>query len=501
MYIEPNTNIRIFNNVPLDNTYNHSLYFSSLSEQASYFSSPKYNLNNQTYQRVEKGKMRISVRADNLYDCNYLSFQNSAYGNKWFYAFITGVEYKNNESSDITFEIDDLQTYLFDVELKECFVEREHSSVDTIGSSITGEPVELGEYMYSDYSPLDSDMTDMLVIMAIVDVDWEISKGITYDRVYSGAELWAYQSDDVEHINSKITNYILKPDSILSMYMIPAIFCPEVPIGGKKLETGSQGAPYHIRANALDTNATFNGYIPRNKKLYTYPYNFYNIDNASGSSLPLRYEFFTNLRPEIEITGVITQPVKAIARPCGYKGLPGYTELGGWSSLNTESIALESYPMCSWNMDTFKAWIAQNCVPLAFTAISAKATGILPVDTINTAWHKAIASDMCRGNADNGNVNCANGKQQFYQSRVHITAEYAKIIDDFFTMYGYTCKKVKVPNRSVRPKWNYTKTNGCVVKGKAPADSVRKICSIYDNGITFWKNASEVGNYSLNNNV
>ena len=108
---------------------------------------------------------------------------------------------------------------------------------------------------------------------------------------------------------------------------------------------------------------------------------------------------------------------------------------------------------------------------------------------------------MCRGNADNGNVNCANGKQQFYQSRVHITAEYAEIIDDFFTMYGYTCKKVKVPNRSARPKWNYTKTNGCVVKGKAPADSVRKICSIYDNGITFWKNASEVGNYSLNNNV
>lgn len=76
-------------------------------------------------------------------------------------------------------------------------------------------------------------MIDMLVIMAIVDVDWEISKGITYDRIYSGAELWAYQSDDVSHINLKISTFLLKPDSILSMYMIPAIFCPDVPIGEK----------------------------------------------------------------------------------------------------------------------------------------------------------------------------------------------------------------------------------------------------------------------------
>lgn len=85
-----------------------------------------------------------------------IAFQNSAYGNKWFYAFITGVEYKNDKASEVTFEIDDMQTYLFDVDLKECFVEREHSSDDTISGSITGEPVELGEYMYSNYAPLDS---------------------------------------------------------------------------------------------------------------------------------------------------------------------------------------------------------------------------------------------------------------------------------------------------------------------------------------------------------
>ena len=86
MYIEPNSNIKIYKNVPLDNTYNHTLYFSSLSSQKAYFHGNsdilKYNLTAQSYQRVVKGSMRIAVKADNLYDCNYLAFQNSSFGTK-----------------------------------------------------------------------------------------------------------------------------------------------------------------------------------------------------------------------------------------------------------------------------------------------------------------------------------------------------------------------------------------------------------------------------------
>ena len=78
MYIEPNTNIRVLNGVPLDNTYENTLYFGNASAQSAYFISlTKYNLTNYTYQRVNKGKARIGIKADNLYDCNYMMFQNS----------------------------------------------------------------------------------------------------------------------------------------------------------------------------------------------------------------------------------------------------------------------------------------------------------------------------------------------------------------------------------------------------------------------------------------
>lgn len=75
------------------------------------------------------------------------------------------------------------------------------------------------------------------------------------------------------------------------------------------------------------------------------------------------------------------------------------------------------------------------------------------------------------------------------------------MIDDYFTMFGYAIKRVKVPNRNSRPHWNYVKTIGCTLTGSIPSDDMKKICNIYNNGITFWKNGSEIGHYELDNTV
>lgn len=145
MFIEPNTNIRILKNVPLDNTYKHTLYFSTHEQQESYFKSlTKHTLTNQTYQRVNKGVARVGLKAESLYDCNYIMFQNESFGSKWFYAFITKVEYVNNIVSEITFEIDVMQTWCFDYFLRECYVAREHTETDVVGEHLVAEPVDLG---------------------------------------------------------------------------------------------------------------------------------------------------------------------------------------------------------------------------------------------------------------------------------------------------------------------------------------------------------------------
>jgi hypothetical protein len=152
MAIEPNTNIKVYHNVPLDINQDRTIAWANIGEQNSYFHTTpssifKYNFAQSTYQRVRKGAMRIERKADDLYDCNYLAFQNTNYGNKWFYAFITSVEYVNDITSEITFEIDDLQTWYFDMVLQPCIIERCHTTSDRIGEHIEPEPVVLGEYV------------------------------------------------------------------------------------------------------------------------------------------------------------------------------------------------------------------------------------------------------------------------------------------------------------------------------------------------------------------
>ena len=106
---------------------------------------------------------------------------------------------------------------------------------------------------------------------------------------------------------------------------------------------------------------------------------------------------------------------------------------------------------------------------------------------------------MSKGTFNNGGANVALGKQQFYGGRCSVNRVQAKIIDDFFSLYGYAIKQVVKPNRSARPHWNYVKTVGCVCTGSVPSDDMNKICSIYDHGITFWNNGNEIGQYSLDN--
>lgn len=509
MYIEPNTDIILLHDVPLDTTYQHTLWFDTLNAQTTYFSSKNIiRLTKQTYQRVNKGTARVAVPADQLYNCNYMMFRNSAYGSKWFYAFVKTVDYINNECSEITYEIDVMQTWLFQHSPDYCFVEREITETDVLGEHFEPESVEVGEYVFNDYAPIRL-MSEYVTCVAAVDVDSGTS-GNLYDGIYGSAKLYVYDSNDVNNINSFIETYKQKPEAIIGIYMFPKDFIASIP--EDHLLHTSAHAIHHIETMAqLTTDATLNGYKPKNNKLYTYPYNFYHVDNASGSDLTLRYELFDDLTPEFEISGTITQPVVCNIRPTSYKGVRGVTATQGWNTVNTETLQLTNFPMCSWNVDSYQAWVAQNSIPIAMSAgstvIQTLASGRLNLgsifgqvaNTLTDAYRASIAADMNKGNITNGNGNVSNQKQKFYGGRCSITAQYAKIIDDYFTMFGYAVKRVKIPNRNSRPHWNYVKTIGATVTGSVPADDMNKICQIYDNGITFWKNASEVGNYSLDN--
>lgn len=508
MYIEPNTNIKILHNVPLDTSYEHTIYFSNEESQIKYFSSlTKYNLNKYTYQRVKRNMMRVEIKSELLYDCNYIMFQNASFGDKWFYAYIKSVEYVNNECSNIEFELDVMQTWFFDYQLTECFVEREHSETDNIGDNIVDENVTFGELVFNDYGTLSKSFKHMVIMVAVLDKDSTIL-GDLYDNIFGAADLRVFRSDTegVKALNTFLEQYQQKFDNILSIYMLP-LQCVGQFTNGDRV-TNNDGIEF-ISMKEISTDDTLDGYKPKNNKLYTFPYNRVSLDNGCGDSITFRYEFFHNLIPTFKVLTMITQPVTISLRPVYYKKT-------GDKILNTEQLTLTNFPICSWGVDSYQAYIAKTQTENINTLIKGVmngvaqgvsgnivgglATGLGSVSDILTKPHLlSLQSDISKGGVGTNNINVANNMCDFYGGRLSLNSQDAKIIDDFFTKYGYASRRLKKPNTHSRPHFNYVKTIGCEIKGSIPCDDAKRICSIYDAGITFWKNGNEVGNYSLNN--
>ena len=146
MRIAPDSDIYFIMSVPIDNRYINTIYFANLQAQENYFlSKVAYQLSNQTYVRVNNNRISCSIPADTLRRCNYLMFRNTSFSGKWFYAFITNVEYDSNGTTLVDFELDVIQTWQRDIKWHQCFIERKHFATDRPGDNVQPEPIDIGD--------------------------------------------------------------------------------------------------------------------------------------------------------------------------------------------------------------------------------------------------------------------------------------------------------------------------------------------------------------------
>ena len=518
MYIEPNTTIRILRNCPLDTTYDHTIYFNSKSEQTNYFAGlAKYTLNSQSYQRVNRSRMRVQYKADDLYDCNYIMFQNTNYGNKWFYAFIKSVEYVNNITSEIEYEIDVMQTWFFDYTLGQSFVEREHSASDNIGDNTVPENLEIGDYITDDFDGSGILGEKSIVVAATFNEEYEDVGGTIYSGLYSGLyfNVFPNTTDGAIDCTDFIRNAGSKTDGIVAVFLMPTSMVTDI------LENPNS---YTVKKEKKTSMLRSDGKQVKNKKLLTFPYNFLYVTNLQGNSANFHYEYFSGDNCEFNIAGDMSPNPSVVIAPMNYKGaVTNYDE----------KMVLSGFPQLSFNVDSFKAWLAQSASGLVIngmstslsaaqgvaqagiaakfattaagaagaglaTAVAPIAAGIAVAGVLGPVVQHFFMPDQAKGSIGNQTM-AAIGLLDFAFMHKHIRPEFATIIDDYFNMYGYATHRVKVPNRNVRPCWTYTKTIGCVIHGSVPCDDLNKICNIYNNGITFWNDGDNIGNYNLNN--
>ena len=542
MYIEPNSTVIVLRDVPLDKDYQHTIGWtggSQISAQTAYFQGKKkYQYDKLTYQRVGRGTIRVEQLADELYDCNYLMFRNTAYGTKWFYAFLDRVTYINDVCTEIHYTIDVIQTWFFETIPDMCYVVREHPRSDKIGENLVPETLETGDYV-EDGEGQDAQASlnlsrHLSIIMAVsYDMDTgQDAQGLFYNGIYSGLLYKTFSTASAANAYLKRAAEEGKADSIIAIFMAPS----------SAMQAGTNTQPneistYGTYVHQSNIHQPLDGYQPKCNKLYTYPYNFIKVSNLEGKTAAYRNEWFVN--PDTATTRhfyiytTYGPSMEACLVPTYYRN----------NNINfEEKITITGWPLCAWTTNAWSQWIARNWPSQVGGAISMLtepariAKGMFDdmgnarivntlfgyeeqnspdlftpiVDTIdwagkalswgNTMYSHAITPPQSHGN-QGSSIGVSTQSKGFYVTNCHVNAEMAEIIDNYFWAFGYACHKIKVPDISGRPYWNYIKTEGYHCGGYIPGDDKVAIASIYDKGITFWHDPNRVGDYTQDNSV
>lgn len=558
--------------VPLEDDLKNTLYFANSSAQQSYFTSVIGKTYTNVSYQSETRTFRCKDEIDTIRQYNYIMWQNPAFSNKWFYGFIKKMEFVSTGLTDVVFEVDPLQTYMFDITIKPSFVEREHTNNDTIGANTYPEDLELGEMIcngaVTNFGGVGG--TGMSDYCCVIEVSQIENQGESATLSYtwdSGAH------DATPRLNSiyrgtiplvvgvisgagntpasitRIYDFAGLGESIVNIYMLPKVLVGDwngITISARR---GNETKSFHCAVPADKTGvynlgtSTFTRptsvdlHIPRNKKLLTYPFNYFTISNNAGTCQPFRYEdFIGNVSFKVEGTFGVSGSTKAIPQ--------NFRNVSSSENALDYSINGPKYPVCSWKSDSYTNWLTQNSVNMSMqwnrellgagvdiiggairggiAGSIAGGVGAVPGALLGAgigvatgtgsligvareqfqAKTKAnMTADQVHGNTGAGDFLWAKYRSPFTFTPMSVKSEYAKIIDDWFDAFGYQVNRLKVPYKNHRQNWWYTKTISVNITGNVPNDDMNKIKGAYNNGLTFWKNPSNFLNYGVSNGV
>lgn len=520
-YIAPDTDIYLLANVECDKSYDNVKYFATKNAQHTYMSSKIVkSFTNQSYGRVNKGTFRLFCKADDVYQCNYLMFQNTAFGNKWFYAFINSIEYVSNNTCEVRFTIDLFQTWFLDCTVGQCFVEREHVTDDSIGEHTLNEDVPTGEMITAIEEQLTEFSKQYTYGVEICISDTQLS-GIAnqptwFDKpvlsgIFQGSKIGT--TDNSDDLLTFLNNVISAgyQSTIIQIFTIPKIFAPS---GTDSRVQTTRELP------ALPTK--FGNYTPLNNRLYSSPFVDYVVYSPTGDKMILHPELFSDYEHRIvTFSGNKSVTPQIMCIPTNYKITGGTNK--------TEGYTLNYGIKGSFLYDAYQAEIASYGVgniggnilkwtPRLLSSAGSAAQSISPVIGAETLTYGNVSSalsgvgsivgtigDVLKETHDTSELSGASGGSVLWSQQIldtfvqvrQVREEYAIIADNYFSMFGYKVCRLKVPNIATRPSWNFVKCSTVTITGAIPADAEELIMSVFKKGVTFWK--TSFGNYTANN--
>lgn len=551
MAIAPQSDVYLLK-VPLEMDNTNQLTFTNATAQFNYFNSlPKLAFDNFTYQRKD-GVIRIPALIDNIIQYNYVMYRNEAYSGKWFYAYIDKMEYLNDNVTAVSIVTDVWQTWCFDLTYKPTFIEREHVNDDTVGAHTIPEGLELGEYEIVDLrnSPIWETSTpsgDWLPCFCVTKIpssatnlspEGRVANDVgTIGGVFSTLKFFATSTVIAAQkiIDIYDNDQDLTSDAIINIYMIPSC-CVHITSSGTST---LNGYPLYSIYNyyTSDTfklqqpNVLAENYRPVNNKLLTHPFSYFYVTNKSGEDIIYKYEDF----PFETIEGIRRRtmsyvksivPSTSLSAKLYFTNYKGYAESSGYGTkMYNYGINYAKVPVCAWTTDYYTNWLTQNGINVAVdTASNLISSGLAiggSIATGNVAGaiggtvsavkgigdtigeiHKAQSTPpQSHGDINTGDFNFCFTRNSISFYEMSIRPEMASVIDKYFSMFGYKVNTVKKPNITGRRNWNYVKTVGCYIEADIPQEDLQIIKDMFNNGVTFWHNASTFADYNQNNDI
>jgi len=185
--------IKLIKSFKYDNSYDYVKMFSSKQEQINYFNSlPSLSVDDTNYIKVENS-FNVNYEYDYLESegVNYVIFNN---GYKDIYAFVIKKEYVRKEVTKIIYEVDVIQTYMFDFTVGNSFVERKVCNINEITDFDEG--IYIGEHsiveditvlnktskyfaMFNGFKEQELIFNDNGKLISVADIPYSTSKPLT----------------------------------------------------------------------------------------------------------------------------------------------------------------------------------------------------------------------------------------------------------------------------------------------------------------------------------
>ena len=530
------TSITLYKNVPLDNSYKHVVKWDSDTPRDTAlngYSPTSFTAN--SFARINERKVRVQFAMTNttieLPEWNYIKIDNPhSYD---IYGFIMSVNYINDNTLEVEYDVDIFTTYFPYVTMDSCMVEREHVDVDTVGAHTLPEPFICGDYITEARNQI-AYINPAIVILTDLGTKQEAGRDVP---------------DETQYLSG--TSYNTTPISGEVSSQIPFIDgAPRKIFSGENAADNAQhwlnNAIQHNLASRvygvyvapsagtftdsvlLSTNTArpskFGNYTPKNNKLLTYPYKYCAMSNNQGVEGIYKYERFSG-NPAFNSCTNNQPDCMALAYPTNYKG-----EEKNFS----EGVYMSGYPSCVWTTSaqqqfwaekgSWQYWTKTALETLYFApslamgntmanggtwqmglaragGAAANETMATQKDLVNGAIDSTLSPAVQTG-AVSGSLCYMAGLKWFTFYKRTIREEQAKAFDEYLSMYGYQVDRVKEPNTTGRTFWNYVKTKNAHARGTSiPPDVLTRIAACFDRGITFWHGIGNICNYTLDNTI